>query len=170
MLLSENPSKLKRFWEARVIELAEFEAPDVATGQVPDVPKTDEPKTDAPKAPVEPVDPVTLVVKVTDRKWTVTGIEGEVFPSKTKAMAAAAELIAKQDAPSDETLVGSDAFDAEISVGDEVVTLGDVVQLTFEGSGLTVTEWNEMPDVDREAALSLSIQWMTADTEDDDGL
>lgn len=31
--LAENRVKLRRFWEARTIELAEFEAPDVLTGQ-----------------------------------------------------------------------------------------------------------------------------------------
>lgn len=31
--LEDRPTKLRRFWESRRIELAEFEAPDVATGQ-----------------------------------------------------------------------------------------------------------------------------------------
>ena len=34
--LDANKTKLRRFWEAGTIELAEFEAPDVATGQIPD--------------------------------------------------------------------------------------------------------------------------------------
>lgn len=34
--LEENPTKLRRFWEAGVIELADFSAPNVATGQVDD--------------------------------------------------------------------------------------------------------------------------------------
>ena len=32
--LAANRTKLRRFWESGWIELAEFEAPDVATGQV----------------------------------------------------------------------------------------------------------------------------------------
>lgn len=31
--LAANKAKLRRFWESRWIELAEFQAPDVATGQ-----------------------------------------------------------------------------------------------------------------------------------------
>lgn len=34
--LQENKTKLRRFWEARVIELAQFEEPDVLTGQKPE--------------------------------------------------------------------------------------------------------------------------------------
>lgn len=34
--LQDNKTKLRRFWEARVIELAQFEEPDVATGQKPE--------------------------------------------------------------------------------------------------------------------------------------
>ena len=34
--LQANRAKLRRFWESEVIELAEFEDPDVATGQVPE--------------------------------------------------------------------------------------------------------------------------------------
>ena len=32
--LAANQAKLRRFWEAGWIELAEFEAPDIATGQL----------------------------------------------------------------------------------------------------------------------------------------
>lgn len=35
-ILAENPTKLRRFWESKVIELAEFDAPNVATGMVDD--------------------------------------------------------------------------------------------------------------------------------------
>lgn len=32
-VLQSNPTKLRRFWESKTIELALFEAPDVATGK-----------------------------------------------------------------------------------------------------------------------------------------
>lgn len=32
--LADSPTKLRRFWESGTIELAEFDAPNVATGQV----------------------------------------------------------------------------------------------------------------------------------------
>lgn len=35
-ILAENATKLRRFWESKVIELAEFDAPNVATGMVDD--------------------------------------------------------------------------------------------------------------------------------------
>lgn len=34
--LEGNPTKVRRFWESNTIELAEFEAPDVQTGRVPE--------------------------------------------------------------------------------------------------------------------------------------
>lgn len=44
--LENNPTKLRRFWGAHVIELAEFEEPDVQTGQKPaKAKKVEEPKT-----------------------------------------------------------------------------------------------------------------------------
>lgn len=36
--LLRNKLKLRNFWEARVIELAEFEVPDIITGQRPSIP------------------------------------------------------------------------------------------------------------------------------------
>lgn len=37
-LLANNRTKLRRFWESKVIELAEFDAPNVATGVVDEKP------------------------------------------------------------------------------------------------------------------------------------
>ncbi len=34
--LAANPAKLRRFWESNMIELAEFEEPNVLTGQAPE--------------------------------------------------------------------------------------------------------------------------------------
>ena len=46
-VLSKNPIKLKRFWESRVIELKDFKAPDVQTGQTEkDTPKIKQTKLD----------------------------------------------------------------------------------------------------------------------------
>ena len=47
--LDGRPTKLRRFWESRRIELAEFGVPDVATGQVA--------KSKKPVKPVKPVKP-----------------------------------------------------------------------------------------------------------------
>ena len=164
--LENNPTKLRRFWEAHVIELAEFEEPDVQTGQKPakaeepqpllgsdvlpsvidvhseEVPLGDvvarafehsgltveqwneqddgareaalrqavdwmcdlgdeEPEQSEPDGAEETAEaddrkPEDLVTKETDRKWHVEGVE-EVFPSKTKALEAAAELLKGDD-------------------------------------------------------------------------
>lgn len=45
--LKNNPAKLRSFWEAKRIELADFEAPNVATGQVEEV-KVEEENDDVP--------------------------------------------------------------------------------------------------------------------------
>lgn len=81
--LKNNRTKLKRFWEAQVIELAEFEEPNVLTGQVPS------------KAPTKKT-PADIVTKEADRKWTVEGLE-DTFVSKKKALAAAAEALLTKD-------------------------------------------------------------------------
>lgn len=108
--LLPRAAKLKRFWEAQVIELAEFEMPDVLTGQKaepkaepkvepkaePIVPPTD----DEVLSPMEPFDPATLVSKETDRKWHVEGLD-EVFPSKTKALEAVQALLASGNSTED---------------------------------------------------------------------
>lgn len=55
--LANNRNKLRRFWEAKVIELAEFEAPDVATGQAPVTdPEPDPIDANIPLGPNEVVD------------------------------------------------------------------------------------------------------------------
>jgi len=150
--LAENPTKLRRFWESRAIELAQFEEPDVLTGQKheptpeltldyaaewPDTEENaeirglameeagldqeawdalsdleragmmqatlgdtlepedeDDEKVEEPEVPsIADKEPADLVTKETDRKWHVEGVE-EVFPSKTTAIAKAAEMIA----------------------------------------------------------------------------
>jgi len=94
--LQENKTKLRRFWEARVIELAQFEEPDVLTGQKPE--PTPEPPDETSEAPsIKDKELDDLVSKETDRKWHVEGVK-EVFKSKTLATAKAAEMIAAAQA------------------------------------------------------------------------
>lgn len=58
--LAENKTKLRRFWEARVIELAEFEEPDVLTGQKPEAPIVDPIDENIPLGPSEDVTSVMV--------------------------------------------------------------------------------------------------------------
>lgn len=108
--LAKNPTKLRRFWESRVIELAEFEEPDVLTGQKPQAPVVKEP----------------------------------------------------------ETLLGSDTQLSELDINGETVPLGEIVQLAFEDSGLTVAEWNAQPDQDREGRLQDVVEMMLDLGEEDE--
>lgn len=55
--LSKNRNRLRRFWEAGVIQLCEFEAPDVATGQVADKADDDGVDEDGVKPAGHPVHP-----------------------------------------------------------------------------------------------------------------
>jgi hypothetical protein len=61
--MEENKNKLRRFWEAGAIELAEFEAPDVLTGrkaekaekaEEPEKPKAEEPEKPKAEEPEKP--------------------------------------------------------------------------------------------------------------------
>jgi len=109
--LQKNKTKLRRFWEARVIELAQFEEPDVATGQKP--------------------------------------VAVEVFDGS-------------------EMLLGSSIQLAETDINDEVISLGEIVGLAFEASGLTVGGWNAQDDKVREDALQMVVGMMTDLGEEDE--
>jgi len=76
--LTENRNKLRRFWEAGVIQLSDFSAPDVITGQAP--------ATAATAATADTVVPGELI-KHSDRKWTISGYD-EIYTSKGKAQKA----------------------------------------------------------------------------------
>lgn len=154
--LKNNLSKLRRFWESGVIELAQFEEPDVVTGQkAAKADKAEPVKTDDRQ-------PEELVSKETDRKWRVEGLE-EVFPSKTKALEAAEQLLRTKAEDTEDTdmLLGSSVQPSELDVHGETVTLGEVVERAFEESGLTVEEWNGLEDADREARVQQAVDWMT---------
>lgn len=68
--LQAAPTKLRRFWESSTIELAEFEAPDVQTGQPQVAPVADE--------PVE-IDPPIEGVSVTkgNGSWFIVTTDGD---------------------------------------------------------------------------------------------
>ena len=105
-VLKNNPAKLRRFWEAKRIELADFEAPNVATGVVEEEPK--------------PNDMIELEVQ----------------------------------------LVGSSELDDKYEIEGEVVIAEEVVLMAFANSDLTVSEWNAMPDANREVLIAQSLYWM----------
>lgn len=194
--LNDNPTKLRRFWESGTIELAEFDEPDVATGQV------------------EYPDGVT-VEKGNGSWFVVTTPDGE---TKVNGQGALDELIARlraeavevpeDDKPrylnglwykadgteiGDETaleefltaqsqeenhddpgmLLGSSVLAATYEIEGETITLGEIVGITQENSGMTVDEWNatvrDNPE-HTEALLAQSLQWMQYQGEDDDWL
>lgn len=71
--LYEMKAKLRRFWESHAIEIAEFEAPDVALGRAKE--------------------PEDLVGKAGKRKWRVAGLDEETFTTKKAAVEAAGALL-----------------------------------------------------------------------------
>ena len=96
--LNSNKTKLRRFWESRVIQLAEFEDPDVATGEVPEIP---EPQ-------------VGEVVKDGNRKWRIEGHEG-TFSTKKAATVALVEL----NAAKVRTIIDNEAVRLEAEVAEK---------------------------------------------------
>lgn len=107
--LKEDRNRLRRFWEAHVIQLAEFEDPDVLKGHTGDAPtpapvkelpeharpKAEDDETDEDQEGVTEDDddqddePDELVSKLADRKWVVAGTEEPVYPTKKAALEAA---------------------------------------------------------------------------------
>ena len=80
--LENNPAKVRRFWESQAIELAEFEAPNVATGQ---------PEPEENTVEIEGL-PEGIVVRKTGGPWfEVTDLDGDVH--KVKGNKALEELV-----------------------------------------------------------------------------
>jgi len=56
-------------------------------------------------------------------------------------------------------LIGTDSLPAHVDVGgDTSVALGDLVRAAHEESGLSVEQWNELPQVDRDGAIHAVLQ------------
>lgn len=82
------PLKLKRFWEAGVIELAEFEDPNVATGQRAEPSKPTRPKS---IKPLELPDGVT--VERGRGSWLLVTVEGDEKVHRVNGRKALAEFL-----------------------------------------------------------------------------
>lgn len=100
--LQDHPTKLRRFWESQTIELAEFEEPDVATGQPQVALVADE--------PVE-IDPPIEGVSVTkgNGSWFIVSTDGDEV--KVNGQRALDELI-------DELRFEADVSDVDINLED----------------------------------------------------
>jgi len=61
-----------------------------------------------------------------------------------------------------EILVGSDSFESSYEIGEQTVPLGDLVRSAFENSELTVQEWNELPEEERDALIGAVLEVMQA--------
>lgn len=95
--LTSNPKKLRLFWEAKTIELRDFDGNNPGKKHLR-ADGTDKPdaSTPAPKKTEEPAKAEDQVSGA-QRKWNVRGLE-EVFTSKGAAVKAAQELLDKQEA------------------------------------------------------------------------
>lgn len=186
--LLDNPKKLRLFWEAKTIELANF---DPTTYNAKHMRLDGTVKGSAPAAVVVEAKAEDLVTG-SGRKWAVKG-SSESFSSKGAATKAAQELLdkqaaeaaakelaekaaaetkAKEDAsgePVDETvLLGSDIQPDSVEIKEGVsVTLGEVVTFAHKASGLSVADWNALEGADREARLEAAIVEMGKDGEKD---
>ena len=76
------PTKLKRFWEANIIELAEFEAPNVATGQRVE-----------PAEPVGSELPEGVTVKPGKGSWFQVHVAGEDVVHRVNGKRALAKFL-----------------------------------------------------------------------------
>lgn len=147
--LLDQPTKLRRFWESSTIELAQFEAPDVQTGEV------------TPAAPK--VAPEDLIAKE-GNAWTVQGFDKKLR-TKKEALAKAAELIANPPAPKPEGLA---LIGETVAINDEELQGEDVLAFIIEEAGMDVSTWNAQTEDDRNATISQGLQWMEDLGEDED--
>lgn len=72
---------------------------------------------------------------------------------KPKAAAEPAKAAAASEPSSAETLHGSNAFASTYEIGDTTVQLGTLVMEAHKQSGLTVEQWNALPDADRDTLI-----------------
>ena len=153
--LQDNKTKLRRFWEARVIELAEFEEPNVLTGQKQE-PATFDYMAEWPGTPEN--------VEVQALAMQQAGHDQEAWDALSDMERANLMQIALGDM---QTLLGSDVLASELDIHGEMIPLGEVVELAYMESGISVPEWNALEDEDREARLQ-SVVDMMLDLGDDD--
>ncbi len=59
-------------------------------------------------------------------------------------------------------IVGSNILPSSMYIEGKEVSLGTIVHRSWMDSGLTITEWNHLPDLDREALLAKTIYEMKA--------
>jgi hypothetical protein len=85
--LAADANRLRRFWEAGIIQLAQFEEPDVATGQ-------------APEPVPEPVPEPFVKVVEAEGGWQVEGFDDATYESREAAEAALAAWLEDQVAES----------------------------------------------------------------------
>jgi len=55
----------------------------------------------------------------------------------------------------------SSEFRINSHIEGEVIPVQDIVDAAFENSGLTMEEWNALPDDERGALIAQSLDWMT---------
>lgn len=162
--LQASPTKLRRFWESRTVELAEFEDPDVATGQKPAMATLDE--MDLPEG-------VSVVSSKGSWFIVTTPLGDEMKVNGRKALNSLLEELrieAKFEAEAegmDDTLIGSSVLESTYEIEDETIPLGEIVMLAFQHSGLTVAEWNALENDICEDMLEQSLFWMCYQGEDD---
>lgn len=102
------------------------------------------------------------------RFWESSTVELTLFEDPDVADGQVAFVV---DTPEvQEVLYGSNILDAVYVIEGEDILLGDIVGLAYEDSGLTIDEWNDLSDKDREALLALSLSWMQDQGPDDDWL
>lgn len=72
-----------------------------------------------------------------------------------------------------QVLLGSNVLESTYEIEGETITLGEIVAITQENSGLTVDEWNTLVRDETEQAetlLAQSLRWMQDQGDDDDWL
>jgi hypothetical protein len=69
----------------------------------------------------------------------------------------------------DEMLIGSSVLASTYEIAGETVQLGAIVAAAHELSGMTVEEWNELPNDDREALLRAELDRLLATVPSDAG-
>ena len=101
-------------------------------------------------------------------------------PAKPKADKPQADNPTKGDAPlqvalgqgtqlsgalvssSAETLIGSSKFDATYEIGGQTVQLGTLVLEAHKRSGVSLEEWNKLPDAERDTMIGKVLEEMQA--------
>lgn len=99
------------------------------------------------------------VVIETGKREAAVVVTEKTEEDKAKEAEAASGIVQVVKSDEAETLLGSSVLPANVEIGEKKsVQLGEIVAAAHKASGLTLADWNALPEADREAKLAETVE------------